>query len=78
MICQLPNCNLFTLHVRYLLWRYTTSETMAPGPIFLIDTTLFLIAFIIVPLATYYKPGSNHLFALVVHLYLMYEEPHLY
>ena len=39
-ICQLPSCNLFTQHVCFLR-RDTTSETMAPGPIFLIDTTFF-------------------------------------
>src|SRR6185369_2662354 len=26
IFCQLPSCNLFTQHVRYLLWRDTTSE----------------------------------------------------
>ena len=31
-VCQLPICNLFTQHA-YLLWRDTTSEPMAPGPI---------------------------------------------
>ena len=29
-ICQLPNCNLFTQHVSYLLWRDTTSELWTP------------------------------------------------
>ena len=29
-ICQLPNCNLFTHHVSYLLWRDTTSELWTP------------------------------------------------
>ena len=30
IFCQLPNCNLFTLHVSYLLWRDTTSELCTP------------------------------------------------
>ena len=40
MIYQLPSCNLLTQHVCFLR-RDTTSETMAPGPIFLIGTTFF-------------------------------------
>jgi hypothetical protein len=27
---QLPNCNLFTQHVVFILWRYTTSELWTP------------------------------------------------
>ena len=55
MIFQLPSCNLFTLHACYFLWRDTTSETMAPGPIFLIDTNFFLISFIIVSLFLHFQ-----------------------
>ena len=29
IFCQLPSCNLFTQHVRYLLWRDTSSELWA-------------------------------------------------
>ena len=47
MFCQLSSCNLFTLHVCYLLWRDTTSETMAPGPLFYIDYNLVYLLFII-------------------------------
>ena len=42
------------MHVSFL-WRDTTSETMAPGPIFLIDTTFFLIALIIVSLFSHFQ-----------------------
>ena len=30
LFCQLPICSLFTQHVKYLLWRYTSSEPWTP------------------------------------------------
>ena len=63
MICQLPSCNLFTQHVCFL-WRDTTSEPMAPGPIFLIDTTSFKHfhhCFFVVPFLLLLLPNTRYI-----------------
>ena len=40
-ICQLPNCNFFTQHVSYLLWRDTTSELWTLVHAFTSDNTIY-------------------------------------
>ena len=47
IFCQLPNCNLFTQHVSYLLWRDTTSELWTPVHSFtlIIQPTANIVSF---------------------------------
>jgi hypothetical protein len=51
---QLPNCNLFTQHVLFILWRDTTSELWTPilFPSYCYQLFTLLALFTLVPLFT--------------------------
>jgi hypothetical protein len=51
---QLPNCNLFTQHVLFILWRDTTSELWTPVQFPLHCDHLFTLLVLFTFLAYYY------------------------
>jgi hypothetical protein len=54
LLYQLPNCNLFTQHALFILWRDTTSELWTPVQFPLYCFTIFTITCSVYFLAYYY------------------------
>jgi hypothetical protein len=54
LLYQLPNCNLFTQHALFILWRDTTSELWTPVQFPLHSFTVLLLLALFTLLAYYY------------------------
>jgi hypothetical protein len=64
LLYQLPNCNLFTQHVLFILWRDTSSELWTPVQLLLHCYYRFTFTRIIYVLAYYYLLPLDKLYPL--------------
>jgi hypothetical protein len=60
LLYQLPNCNLFTQHVLFILWRDTTSELWTPVQFPLYCFTVLLLLALFTFLHYYYPITTRY------------------